>query len=869
MGGFSREEVIGKTSIELGWVRQEDRGRLIRELKETGRIAGTELTLFAKDGRPIHSFNQGEIITIQGHQRLLSIAVDISERIKAQEALMESEERYRRLFEVESDAIFLVDSETGRIIEANAAALNLYGYNREELLALRNTDLSAEPDKTKRVVDEQQPRVLLRWHCKKDGTVFPVEVTLSYFQYKGRKMYVVALRDISERIQAERALRESEERLNMALAASEMGVWEWELHTNAVFWSTESLNILGVENVPPTMESFMKAMHPEDAARVVTAANQALAEKKDFKAEFRIIRPNGEMRWISNHARGKYDENGKPLRLVGIAQDITERKEAEETINKLSRQNELILNSADEGICGLDNNGLITFINPAGARLCGYEPEELIGRSLHGAVHYAKLDGSPYPEGECSVYNVLISGKPTYIMSDVFWRKDGSSFFVASSCSPVLEDNAIIGAVVTFRDVTEHQITLQALEESEKKYRTIFEQSKDAIVVTTPDGIILDINAAGLQLFGYESKDEVLNIDIARNIYASQQDRAAFRAVLEHQGSVSDYELRLKRTNGEGLTVLYTSNLSKNDKGETIFQSIIRDVTEQRKLQRQLLQSQKMEAVGQLAGGIAHDFNNILSTISGYGYLIKTGLRSNDPLKADVEQILESVNRAAEVTHSLLAFSRKQRINPTPNNINELIKKVVKLLSRIIGEDIEVDTMLADEDIICIVDAAQIQQVLMNLATNARDAMPRGGRLFLKTEIAQVDDNFIMSNGFGEHGAYAVISVSDTGIGMNPETMARIFEPFYTTKETGKGTGLGLAMVYGIIKQHEGYILANSELGRGSTFYIYLPTIMIDEFIVEPPYEAEIRGGTETILMAEDDDKLRKLYGNVSFSARV
>ena len=408
--------------------------------------------------------------------------------------------------------------------------------------------------------------------------------------------------------------------------------------------------------------------------------------------------------------------------------------------------------------------------------------------------------------------------------------------------------------------MTEHLTTLKALEESEKKYRTIFEQSKDAIVVTTPEGILLDINPAGLQLFGYNSREEALKLDIASNVYVSPYGRTAFRTALERQGYVSDYELRLKTKRGEVLTVLVTSNLSKNDAGVINFQTIIRDVSEQRKLQQQLLQAQKMEAVGQLAGGIAHDFNNILSAITGYGYLIQTKLPREDPMRADVEQILESANRAAEVTHSLLAFSRKQIMNPVPVDMNELIKKMVKLLSRLIGEDVEVITTLTDEDVICRVDASQIEQILINLATNARDAMPEGGRLSLKTEIVHIDENFIASHGFGKSGAYVSISVSDTGTGMDHDATSKIFEPFFTTKEVGKGTGLGLAMVYGIIKQHEGYIVVNSELGRGSTFQIYLAAMKMEEDAIEVTSETGIPYGTETILVAEDDDKLRKLY---------
>src|SRR5208283_4122837 len=228
--------------------------------------------------------------------------------------------------------------------------------------------------------------------------------------------------------------------------------------------------------------------------------------------------------------------------------------------------------------------------------------------------------------------------------------------------------------------------------------------------------------------------------------------------------------------------------------------------------------------------------------------------------KSYVEQILDSADRAAEVTKSLLAFSRKQMINPRPVDLNHIVRGIEKLLSRLIGEDIEIITALSSKDVVCMVDAGQIEQVLMNLTTNARDAMPNGGRLTLKTEMVELDENFIQSHGYGAPGKYAVLSVSDTGIGMDQESREKIFDPFFTTKETGKGTGLGLAMVYGIIKQHRGYINVNSEPGKGTTFNIYLPVAQSkEESLPIISGETQTRGGTETILVAEDDDKLRQL----------
>ncbi|MBI4681772.1 MAG: response regulator, partial [Nitrospirae bacterium] len=253
----------------------------------------------------------------------------------------------------------------------------------------------------------------------------------------------------------------------------------------------------------------------------------------------------------------------------------------------------------------------------------------------------------------------------------------------------------------------------------------------------------------------------------------------------------------------------------------------VRDITERRKLEDQLRQSQKMEAVGQLAGGIAHDFNNILTAVIGYATILKMRMGNDDPLKINLEQILAASEKGANLTQSLLAFSRQQISNPEPVNLNEIIRNIEKLLLRVIGEDIELKTALT-EDLTVMADHVQIDQVLINLCTNARDAMPDGGDLTIETGIIELDRNFTAAYDYGKPGTYAVISVSDTGIGIDEKIRERIFEPFYTTKEVGKGTGLGLSMVYGIIKQHNGYITCDSKPGKGSTFRIYLPISKAD-----------------------------------------
>lgn len=298
--------------------------------------------------------------------------------------------------------------------------------------------------------------------------------------------------------------------------------------------------------------------------------------------------------------------------------------------------------------------------------------------------------------------------------------------------------------------------------------------------------------------------------------------------------------------------------LSRDETGQVVRAiEIVTDITEKRKLESQLRQAQKMEAVGQLAAGIAHDFNNILTAVIGYSSVLMRTLEEADPNRHMVQMVLESGERAALLTRSLLAFSRKQTLRLETVDVNRTIRNVSSLLRRVIGEDIELREELVDRDIAVVADAGQLEQVLINLAANARDAMPDGGALTISTELAELDERFVEQHGCGKPGQYALICVADTGIGMDEETSCKIFEPFYTTKEVGRGTGLGLSIVYGIVKQHEGIINVQSEPGRGATFRIYLPATGKQAGTTTVEERSDEQGGSETILLAEDDDAVR------------
>ncbi len=405
----------------------------------------------------------------------------------------------------------------------------------------------------------------------------------------------------------------------------------------------------------------------------------------------------------------------------------------------------------------------------------------------------------------------------------------------------------------------------RALEDEVYRRRLLLEQSRDGIVVLDQNGKVYESNRKFSEMLGY-SPEETLQLHVWD--WDTQWTREKLLEMIRTVDASGDhFETRHRRKDG----TLYDVEISANGAvyaGQKLVFCVCRDITERKsaekereKLKNELLQAQKMEAIGQLAGGVAHDFNNILTAIIGYGHILKIKMKEDDPLKSYPEHILALSERAANLTSSLLSFSRKQVINPRPVNLNEIIRNVEKLLSRIIGEDLQLEIVLAEEDLTVMVDPGQMEQVFMNFATNARDAMPENGLFRIETETLEIDPEFIREHGFGKEGKYALVSVTDTGAGMDKAIVEKIFEPFFTTKEVGKGTGLGLAMVYGTITQHGGYIKFYSEPGKGTTFRIYLPLIEADAETgeVKPEVTYSLTGGTETILLAEDEPEVRTL----------
>jgi two-component system NtrC family sensor kinase len=404
----------------------------------------------------------------------------------------------------------------------------------------------------------------------------------------------------------------------------------------------------------------------------------------------------------------------------------------------------------------------------------------------------------------------------------------------------------------------------RATEEKLQILSSAIEQSPVSIVITDAQGLIEYVNPKFSQMTGFGVEESLgRNPRFLKSGKTSQDDYRRLWATITG-GNVWQGEFQNIKKNGELFFESATISPVKNRQGEiTHYIAIKEDITEKRKLEEQLRQAQKMEAIGTLAGGVAHDFNNILTAIIGYGNLMEMKMTGDDPLLASLKQILAAADRAADLTRSLLAFSRKQIINPQPVDLNEVVRQMGHFLQRIIGEDIELKSAFDGERLTVNADSGQIGQVMMNLATNARDAMPGGGTLSIETAKAEIGEAFINNYGFGTPGEYALISITDTGSGMDEETRKRLFEPFFTTKEVGKGTGLGLAIVYGIVKQHNGYITVSSEPGQGTTIAVYLPLLRMEAVpqVEAPP--GSPAAGTETLLLADDDATLRSLAEEV------
>jgi two-component system cell cycle sensor histidine kinase/response regulator CckA len=401
----------------------------------------------------------------------------------------------------------------------------------------------------------------------------------------------------------------------------------------------------------------------------------------------------------------------------------------------------------------------------------------------------------------------------------------------------------------------------QALRRSEVCYRSLVQTAVYGIYRSSLEGHFLDVNPALIGMLGYNSALEVLSLDPQQDVFVDPAEYTRLVDEFRNTGRMDGFEVRWKRKDAAIITVRISGRaVAGGDEPSNVLEAIAEDITERRVLEDQFRQAQKMEAVGRLAGGIAHDFNNLLMVISGYTEVLLDQITLGHPLHSKAEAIQQASDRATTLTRQLLAFSRKQLLELKVIDVNAIVADMERLLRPLIGEDIELTTSLAPSVGCTRADAGQLEQVIMNLVVNAKDAMPSGGKICIRTASVTLDDSYRPENTFIKNGPYVMIAVSDNGQGMDRETQARIFEPFFTTKEKGKGTGLGLSTVYGIIKQSGGYVFVQSEINRGTVFTIYFPRVdEPSEAVGATPVALAAVGGTETVLLVEDEDSVRQL----------
>ncbi len=509
----------------------------------------------------------------------------------------------------------------------------------------------------------------------------------------------------------------------------------------------------------------------------------------------------------------------------------------------------LVENSSDV-ISLLGADGAVLYVSHSVQRILGYKPEELIETDSMALVH---------PADQPRLRNLLeqVLRSPGVPLGDEHRARHHDGHYLVMECTVTnrLDDDAVRAVVLNSRDVSQRRQAEEALRQSEAEYRTLFENANDAIMIFEPENeTILEVNPKTCELYGY-ARAELLGKSLAELSGDVERGKAAIvRCVAE--GSLKDYETVHQGRDGKPICII--ANASVIDyRGRKALLTVSRDVTEHRNLQQQLLHSQKLEAVGQLAGGVAHDFNNLLMVIGGHAELLRDS--TGDPsVRRKAYEIVDAVQRGCMLTQQLLAFSRKQVLSPRVLDLNHTLAEMGAMLSRMLGEKIQVRVQPGRELWAIKADPAQIEQVVMNLAVNARDAMPDGGELTLETSNVELGDDYARTHAGVMPGRYVMLAVSDTGEGIPPEAQPHLFEPFFTTKEHGKGTGLGLSTVYGIAKQSGGFVWVYSEVGHGSVFKVYLPRVEAPR-LVEPapaPASASPRG-TGTVLLVEDEEPVR------------
>ena len=789
---------------------------------------------------------------IGGQGRVLAVVRDITQRKQADEALRLSEEKWRSIVNTSPDGIAIVSME-GTIQSVSGKLLAMQGFESSaELVGRHMFEFldAAYQEKARRLLQEMlkgnytgPAEYLLN---KKDGTQFFTEINAEVLRdASGTPTNIFfVIRDITERKHVEQSLRENQERLVLAQAVAHVGNWDLDLATQTLWASEESFRIYGLE---PTASSALplavvqQIPLAEERPRLDAALRDLVAGRQSYNLEFRIARSSdGAVRVISSQAVLKRDAGGAPIKVLGVVQDITERRQAEDQLHLLSRAVE----QTPVTVVITNACGNIEYVNPQFTKVTGYTFEEVRGQNPR-VLKSGQMPATVYQ----TLWATIKNGK---VWRGVFCnrKKNGELFWEEASIAPVLDAGGRITHFIALKlDITSHR---QAENQIRNQAR-LLDLARDTVVVCNVDGSLNYWNKAFEELTGLKAA-EIIGRTLVELLKCDHFELGTALHAVREKGEWTG-ELEGESRSGRKFTLLSRWSLvrERDTEPERIL-SINTDVTEKKQIEAQFLRSQRLESIGSLASGIAHDLNNILSPIMLCAPMLNDDLTTAERREM-VNLVEESARRASDIVRQLLGFSRGKEGQKVLLQFRHLVREMGKIVTETFPRSIRFEMNFGSNLWPIMGNATQLHQVLLNLCVNARDAMPAGGRLMVAVENIRLDYNFVAMNPEAKIGPFLRMRVSDTGHGIPESIREKIFDPFFTTKPVGQGTGLGLATVFGIVKEHGGFISVQSDVGKGSTFEFYLPALP-EEALLDADSTANDpvpRGQGELVLVVDDE----------------
>jgi len=685
--------------------------------------------------------------------------------------------------------------------------------------------------------------------------------------YYGR---IWTFHDITNRKRVEQALKQEQERFLYVTQATHDAIYDWDMRTNVVWRNDTYQTVYGASG--SDRKWWYQHVHPEDLPRVEASFKAAFENHNHFWSdEYRLRKPDGSYATVMDRGYIIYDRDG-PARKIGAMTDISERKRAEQALLESQALYHSFVEHLPAGVFRKDHDGRYVFVNSRFCRLKGMTRDEILGKTPRELAVYEKAMKNArfkrdarqdtLTEGADHHEIIMRTGKPVEV-EECYPQADGTMEYFYVVKSPVFGSNGqVVGSQGIQFDITPRKRAEEDLFNSRQMLQTILDTIPQRVFWKDRNSVYVGCNKPLAADCGFDDPSQLIGKSDfeTKSAGTAEMYRADDRDVMETRKSKLNYEEPQVKADGT-MGWLKTSKVPLYDKDGNVTGVLgtYEDITDKRRLEEQLRQAQKMDAFGQLAAGVAHDFNNILTVIQGNLSLLRMGLDSKTEETMAIDQAVAASERAANLTRQLLTFGRRQPMQPKPLNLNDVISNMTKMLQRLIGEHIALEAHYAPGSASVYADVNMIEQVLINLAVNSRDAMPRGGKLVVKTDTVKIEAPDPAA-GIKKAGEFVCFNVTDTGCGIAAEHLPHIFEPFFTTKDVGKGTGLGLATVFGIVQQHDGWIKVDSEPGRGTTFHVFLPR-MSRNTSIEPEAElaVAVRGGNETILLVEDESPVREL----------